>query len=135
MMLLYFQETGNLYNNHEKIASCYSGKGEGKNNPSMQNVHNVGPIPCGHYTIQPPIDSPDHGPFAMHLLPNPTNEMFKRSAFMIHGDSVAHPGEASEGCIITSRVSRQAIWNSGIRALYVQQSEGKCSDLASSNTP
>ena len=32
----------------------YSGHGEGKNNPAMQKVPNVGPIPVGKYTIGQP---------------------------------------------------------------------------------
>ena len=39
----------------------------------------------------------------MPLIPSPTNEMFGRSEFLIHGDSLEHPGAASEGCIILPR--------------------------------
>ncbi len=37
---------------------------------------------------------------AIPLTPAPANRMFGRSGFFVHGDSNAHPGEASQGCII-----------------------------------
>lgn len=120
MSWYYHQSSGNLYNpNGILIAVGYSGEGSGKNVPNMADVPNVGPIPCGAYTINPPIDSPTHGPFAMPLVPNDWNEMFGRSGFMIHGDSMESPGTASKGCIVMPRVAREAIWNSLDRALIV----------------
>src|SRR5271166_2360828 len=95
------------------LAMGYSGAGVGKNNPYLQTEHDVGPIPCGDYLITTPVNSPTHGPFAMPLVPGPNNVMFGRSAFLIHGDSLEHPGAASEGCIILPRVAREAIWASG----------------------
>jgi hypothetical protein len=38
---------------------------------------------------------------------------------MIHGDSSQHPGNASNGCIITGAHNRQRIWASGDHALVV----------------
>lgn len=98
----------------------YSGKGIGKNNPAMDNVANVGPIPRGRYTIAELIEHTDaHGPYVLRLEPDPANDMHGRSGFLIHGDSEAHPGEASEGCIILPRPVREKIWTSGIRTLLV----------------
>lgn len=97
----------------------YSGKGPYKNLATAQAIASHGPIPEGCYTIEPPIDSPTHGPFAMHLTPDPANEMFGRSAFLIHGDSKSDPGNASEGCIILDRSAREKIWQSGDRDLKV----------------
>jgi len=37
---------------------------------------------------------------------------FGRDGFLIHGDSVRHPGDASEGCIILPRRFRERIWTS-----------------------
>lgn len=36
----------------------------------------------------------------MRLTPYVENQMCGRDGFMIHGDSSAHPGEASDGCIV-----------------------------------
>ena len=119
-MWTYKQSTGELTNAAgDVVAKGYSGAPAGKNNPAMQNVPDVGPIPEGQYTIGTPFNSPDHGPFAMHLTPDPANEMFGRSAFLMHGDSLEHPGCASEGCIIMPRPVREATWNSGDLALLV----------------
>ena len=97
----------------------YSGTREGKNNPAMQDVHNVGPIPCGDYWINAPQNTVTHGPFVLPLLAEKENQMFGRYGFLIHGDSIVEPGTASEGCIILSRQVRQAIWASGDRRLRV----------------
>ena len=100
-------------------AQGYSGKGEGKNNSAFQQIQNIGPIPQGKYSIGEPHDSPEHGPFAMRLTPDPANEMFGRSSFLMHGDSLRDPGEASEGCIIMSRETREHVWSSGDHELQV----------------
>ncbi len=97
----------------------YSGKGAGKNNPLLQEIHNVGPIPEGTYTIGVPHDSHTHGPFAIPLIPDGANEMFGRAGFLIHGDSIEHPGAASEGCIIMPRSVRERIMSSGETTLEV----------------
>lgn len=111
-MWTYIQFTGALIHYGMIFGYGYSGKGEGKNNPAMQHIHNVGPIPVGTYIIQPPHDSETHGPFVLPLLPNATNEMFGRSGFLIHGDSIKNPGTASEGCIILPRAVRNTIFKS-----------------------
>lgn len=41
----YAQETGDLQQDGKHISTGYSGANEGKNNPAMDNVPNVGPIP------------------------------------------------------------------------------------------
>lgn len=118
-MWVYEQSTGRLSLNGNLAGTGYSGNGAGKNNPQMQSVANVGPIPCGVYAIGAPFNSIKHGPFAMPLSPDPTNAMFKRSGFMLHGDSIEHPGCASEGCIIMPLGVRHAVWDSGDRGLTV----------------
>ena len=121
----YEQKTGRLLSiaseeaTAERVAIGYAGAGEGKNNPEMQDVQNVGPLPVGKYTIGEPSDTKTHGPYVLHLTPDPENEMFGRSGFLIHGDSVVQPGTASEGCMIFSRTVRERIWGSGDRALEV----------------
>ena len=99
--MTYEQLTGKLSTNEGKILNIgYAGHGQGKNNPQMQDVHNIGPIPKGKYTIGPWYDSPHTGPFTLPLTPDASNEMFGRSDFKIHGDSINAPGTASNGCII-----------------------------------
>jgi hypothetical protein len=115
----YTQLGGRLYQDDELVGIGYSGWKSGKNNPSMQDVAFVGPIPCGVYTIGEPYDSREHGPYVLSLTPDETNEMFRRHDFRIHGDSKSEPGMASEGCIILSRDVRRRIWESGDHELIV----------------
>lgn len=115
----YEQETGQLSQNGVDVAIGYSGAGNGKNNPSMQDVKKIGPIPCGGYTIGEPHNTPTHGPYVLRLTPDTNNEMFGRDGFLIHGDSKEHPGQASEGCIIVPRAIREQIWDSGDTRLEV----------------
>ena len=115
----YYQATGKLAHDGADVALGYSGAGEGKNNPDDQTIHNVGPIPRGGYTINAPQDTVTHGPYVLPLTPDPANEMFGRAGFLMHGDSVVHPGTASEGCIIMPRAVREQVWASGDPALSV----------------
>jgi hypothetical protein len=101
------------------LAIGYSGAGKGKNSPTEENIQNFGPIPEGFYDVQPPINSPIHGPFALPLLPDAGNCMFGRCGFMIHGDSLERPGEASEGCIVIARFAREMLYNGGDHRLQV----------------
>jgi hypothetical protein len=78
-----------------------------------------GPIPAGKYFIGTPHDTLTHGPFVLPLTPDPANEMFGRSAFLMHGDSVVDPGTASRGCIIMSRAVRKQVAASGDAELRV----------------
>lgn len=128
-MWTYKQKTGELevtvtYESNvtstEVIASGYSGAGRGKNNPDYQSVPDQGPIPQGQWLIcGPPIDTPSHGPYVLHLAPCENTNTFGRSGFLIHGDSKQHPGEASHGCIILPRAIREKVWQSGDRDLLV----------------
>lgn len=105
-MLVYRQSSGTLTDAKGVIRClCYSGKGEHKNDPKSEFIRDYGPIPKGFYVMQPPQDSKEHGPAAIWLQPVPTNEMHGRSGFGMHSDSVSHPGDASEGCIVNTRVS------------------------------
>jgi hypothetical protein len=119
-MWTYHQTTGELYDAAGTlIGTGYSGSPAGKNDPEKQSIPDVGPIPRGTYTIGEPFDSSSHGPYAMHLTPNPANEMFGRDGFLMHGDSAEHPGAASEGCIIMPPAVRHAVWQGGDHALTV----------------
>lgn len=119
-MWKYSQLTGRMYDLDGDLKGVgYSGKGKGKNNPALQEVAFVGPIPCGFYTIGAPFDSAKHGPYCLPLIPDKDNQMFGRSEFLIHGDAFDHPGAASEGCIIQARDVREMIHKSGDNRLQV----------------
>ncbi|MDR3720109.1 MAG: DUF2778 domain-containing protein [Candidatus Acidoferrales bacterium] len=116
----YAQKTGELQQDGKHVANGYSGAGVGKNNPAMQQVPNVGPIPRGDWTIAgPPVNTHDHGPYVLALKPAPTTETFGRSGFLVHGDSIESLGCASHGCVIMPRPVREQVWNSGDRDLKV----------------
>jgi len=119
-MFNFEQLTGRMIDpNGYVIGIGYSGAALGKNNPQMQDVRDVGPIPVGDYTMGTPFDSPDHGPFCIPLIPDPGTQLYGRDAFLIHGDSVHKPGTASRGCIIMSRDVRNTMWQSGDHRLRV----------------
>lgn len=112
------QSAGRLTRNGQAWRG-YSGTGRGLNNPALQAAIGIGPIPQGHWTITDRRDSPNTGPCTLTLVPDPGTETFGRSEFRVHGDSVAHPGTASHGCIVLPRAVRDAIWRSRDRALEV----------------
>jgi hypothetical protein len=124
---VYEQATGKLFDKAGQLAGeGYSGGNcgknpEGKNNPALESTPDVGPLPCGFYFIGPPENTVTHGPYVLPLDPVPSNEMFLRSEFKIHGDSTISPGQgvASEGCIIMDRLVREKIWASQDRWLQV----------------
>lgn len=99
---------------------CYSGIGEGKNNPDMEMDVGVGPTPRGIYKFGPVYDDPTGlGRLVMHLDPLPGTNTFGRSAFRIHGDSIEHPGQASHGCIIVPHDLRVHISQANDRVMKV----------------
>jgi len=116
-MNIYSQLTGRIYGTYDTLLGVgYAGgdKGndpEGVNNPAMQGVPNSGPLPCGFYVMGAPYDHPTCGEFFIPLTPNPTNRMFGRGGFGIHGDLIDAPGQhkASDGCIILSRDVREIL--------------------------
>jgi hypothetical protein len=112
------QSAGEISRAGKVVSRGYSGFGRGKNNPSMQAAVGVGPIPAGRWTIAERYDSANVGPYALKLEPV-DHAALGRSAFRIHGDSVANPGSASHGCIILPRAVRELIWKSGDRDLVV----------------
>lgn len=116
----YAQKTGELEHDGQPVANGYSGCGEGKNNPELQQVHNIGPVPQGDWTISgPPENTSEHGPYVLRLTPMPETETFGRTGFLIHGDSKTAPGSASQGCVILPHFVREKVWESGDRDLEV----------------
>jgi len=119
-MRTYSQTTGEVRRNDVVVGSGYSGHAEGRNNPALQDHRDLGPIPRGNWSIVgPPRDDTGHGPYVLRLEPFPGTETFGRSGFLIHGDSVSEPGEASLGCICLPRPVRERIWESGDHGLVV----------------
>jgi hypothetical protein len=109
-MLTYSQSTGKLTDDNGMLWGVgYSGFGDDKNQPASQEKPGLGPIPQGRWSIGAPHDDAEVGAFAMRLLPGPNTATYGRSAFLIHGDSIVHPGRASHGCIILARSVRERI--------------------------
>lgn len=120
-MWLYVQSSGNMYDKDGVIAwTGYSGHGEGLNNPDLDHVHGLGPLPRGKYTIGAPFHSPHTGPNAMRLIPDGDNEMHGRGDFECHGDNDKGDKSASNGCIVKSPAAKRLLlWNSGDHRLQV----------------
>ena len=117
----YDSTSGHLFNPAKAlICVCYSGRGPGLNNPSMENDKDIGPIPRGSYTIGTEYTHPTEGPIVMNLEPDEGTETFGRSGFHIHGDNPQQNHSASLGCIIAPRFARQLISTSTDRILEVQ---------------
>ena len=113
------QATGELTNPAGVVvATGYAGGNcgrnpEGKNNPDMQAVRCIGPLPVGVYYPGNPVEGSHLGPFAIPLIPQAGNQMFGRGDFYMHGDTIESPGCASEGCIVMPRNIRNEVSESG----------------------
>jgi len=105
-MLTYRQADGQIELDGTFEGFGYSGKDEGRNNPDMENVPNVGPIPRGRYMIGAARDGGHLGPIVFDLVPD-GHDAHGRTDFRIHGDSLTH--DASHGCIIAGRTIRERI--------------------------
>ena len=84
--------------------TCSQGAGE-----RTLNGRVAGPILQGRYTVGRQFHSSVTGPGAMRLAPNPGTQTYGRKDFEMHGDSIRHPGEASEGCIIMPPAVRKLV--------------------------
>lgn len=98
------------------VSRGYAGGNKGKNpeginNPAMQCVKDIGPLPVGFYTFGVPVVKSHLGPYAIPLIPDAANIMCGRGDFYCHGDTTPS-GNASEGCIIMPRTVRNAMWAS-----------------------
>lgn len=119
MPWIYHQRNGALYRDGAYVGHGYSGIDQGKDNPDMQSMPDIGPIPRGTYAIGAPFHHVHAGSYAMRLTPSGATGTYGRAGFMIHGDSIAHPGHASNGCIVLNLDVRKRIWESGDRTLEV----------------
>jgi hypothetical protein len=96
----------------------YAGHEAGKNNPALQDAKGIGPLPRGTYRMTGIGNSPNTGPNTITLVQT-SGDTCGRGDFRIHGDSLAHPGAASHGCVVLPPAARIAIWNSGDHLLEV----------------
>lgn len=120
MTYVYNSSNGTLSKDGNIIGIGYSGFGEGKNNPLWEDHPNIGPIPRGTWEIVgEPFDSPEHGPYCLRLAPLPETKTFSRGGFLMHGDSIVHPGLASKGCIIMLHAVRMEVFQSGDKLIQV----------------
>ena len=117
-MNIYNSKTGMFRFTDLSFSHCYSGTGKGRNNPAMEAVKAVGPIPRGMWLIIGVKDSVNTGPYSLILEPV-EHDAHGRSLFRIHGDNKEH--DASHGCIIMSPLElRRKIWQSGDHSLRVE---------------
>lgn len=110
--------------------TCYTGayneedeSKNGYNNPLLDYMSCVGPLPEGMYTIEgPPFTHPTHGPYVLKLTPYPSNEMYGRSGFLIHGKPLPPKDirKGSEGCLCADPQTRQKIYQSADVILQVK---------------
>ncbi len=125
MSWIWTQQAGELWWNGKLISKGYAGKGRGKNNPALQAVKGIGPIPQGIWKMVGVRDSPNTGRFTISLVAQDGNQddihqPTGRSAFRVHGDSIKNPGTASRGCIVLPRGIREKMWYSGDRVIEVR---------------
>lgn len=131
-ILVFKQSTGELTVDNGLIGNGWAGNDynpefnpgriHGKNNPLMQRVHNIGPLPQGFYTLGPWEDHHEGlGPLVAPLVPDGDTEMYGRNGFYCHGPSfdVAKQGNESRGCVVTWHNVRQHIKDLGVTRLQV----------------
>lgn len=118
---VYHQSSGELTHDGAHVATGYSGNGADRNNPASQAIAGHGPIPRGDYTVGPQVDSAVTGHNISHLTPLAGTDTHGRSSFEMHGDSRAHPGQASDGCVIMPPAVRHELATSPDHTLHVVQ--------------
>lgn len=120
----YEQSTGRLYRPDGVLfSSGYSGRDWAANQPVLQHIQNLGPIPQGRYRMTNFFPTTEgRGPKVIKLMPEPGTTTFNRSGFLIHGDNAANDRSGSTGCIIVNGGgNRKAIWDHGDRIIEVVQ--------------
>lgn len=128
-MDVFEQSTGKLFDaNAHLLGTGYAGREAGKNNPAMENVKGIGPLPAGNYTGVELFEvHPTVGKYAIRLEPDAaTTQKILRygrdpKSFFMHGDSSEHPGLASHGCIVQQRTVRENFWAGDRKVQVVAQ--------------
>lgn len=121
-MWIFKQSTGELFKSGDPkpIAVGYSGHEQGKNNPVLQTVRDLGPIPEGFWTFAALIEDGGRlGKNILHIIAKVGTATFGRSGFFMHGENPEHPGMSSDGCLIFPMAIRLRIWESGDHDLQV----------------
>ena len=109
----YYDPQGNY------ISTGYAGHGVGVDNIADEDIPDEGPIPEGTYQMGPWFNDPEKGPIVCHLTPEPGVNDYGRSSFMVHGDSIKNPGQASLGCAVADHATRLAMSQSEDQILSV----------------
>lgn len=114
MNINYSQSTGIITKDDGTVlvpaGHAWAGHGEGKNNPAMEQVHCIGPLPRGTYTLGAWGKHDELGPDSCHLTQT-EGESYGRDGFYIHGpsqDPIKH-GQESKGCIVVEHDYRIGI--------------------------
>ena len=118
-MWTWSQAQGVMSRDGRRVASGYSGCGEGLNNPEAQAAPDSGPIPRGRWDMVSVRDSASTGPFTITLRPVDARQTKGRSDFRIHGDNGHGDHSASHGCIVLPRSVREVMWHSDDHRLTV----------------
>ena len=105
-MTCYDDRTDERYYDETGYSGRDDGSKKGRNNPDMQDVKDIGPIPRGLWYWGSPIGG-GYNP----LVPAPGNTCFdtRRNCytFFSHRDNSAHTYSASKGCIVLSDKRRR----------------------------
>jgi RHS repeat-associated protein len=103
----------------------YSGHGVAVNNPPLDIVPGLGPIPTGTYAMGPELDNVTGSGHTLkgsiRLTPDSSNWMYGRGGFLIHGDNARNDKSASEGCIIVPRAVRDKMGRSSDKTMRVER--------------
>lgn len=91
---------------------------EGINNPAMQGVKDIGPLPEGFYTFGDLVEEGELGLYYFALNPDDSNDMLGRGDFYCHGDT-SIPRRASEGCIVIAHDVRREMHESLCQRIQV----------------
>ena len=118
-MRIWKQRAGELWSGDHCLAKGYSGHDVGVNNPDMETVPRVGPIPRGRYRLVGLARDDHTGPYSILLVPEPGTDTHGRAGFRIHGDNARLNHTASEGCIILQLPIRRLLWESDDHDLEV----------------
>eukprot|EP00035_Acanthoeca_spectabilis_P005371 m.112947 g.112947 ORF g.112947 m.112947 type:complete len:144 (+) comp12994_c0_seq1:851-1282(+) len=116
----YSQRSGELTSSDARLSrpvTGYAGHGEGVNNPAMEHMTDIGPLPKGRYKVTAIYRTHDDrraagfsknlGPVVVHLEPQGGTETHNRGHFRVHGDNSRGDRSASNGCIIMPRAVRE----------------------------
>jgi hypothetical protein len=136
MSWTYQQNSGKLLDPEGRVIGIGYAGGDcglqplGKNNPAMENIPNVGPLPAGNYTADWMVQvHPKLGRYVIHLAPDAETaakiDSYGRASdsFFCHGDNISSPGNGSDGCIVQSLDVRTAFWESVDHGLIVVSGE------------